>query len=288
MIRFSALIGRRDMVNGVATRSCLVATRPKPTCNMSTWSGKGCTQEDFMLKDMCLVVDLDDQIVGHSNKHEVHTFDNGARRQGTLHRAFSVFLFDSQNRLLLQQRAADKITFPSVWTNTCCSHPLFGQKPSEVDEPFQIADGSVPGVKAAAVRKLHHELGMDPSQLASLDFKFLTRLRYCARDEDTWGVDAPWGEHEVDYILFARLPGSGFGPKGESVFLDPNPEEIQALKFVTGDELKSMMRPETGLKWSPWFRIIAEKFLGNWWAEIDDVMYQEKHRDFNTIHHILS
>lgn len=44
--------------------------------------------------------------------------------KGLLHRAFSVFLFDSQNRLLLQQRATEKITFPDMWTNTCCSHPL--------------------------------------------------------------------------------------------------------------------------------------------------------------------
>jgi isopentenyl-diphosphate delta-isomerase len=45
--------------------------------------------------------------------------------RGLLHRAFSVFLFDSQNRLLLQQRAAEKITFPDLWTNTCCSVSLF-------------------------------------------------------------------------------------------------------------------------------------------------------------------
>lgn len=51
---------------------------------------------------------------------------------GLLHRAFSVFLFDSQNRLLLQQRATEKITFPDMWTNTCCSHPL--NTPSELIE----------------------------------------------------------------------------------------------------------------------------------------------------------
>lgn len=50
--------------------------------------------------------------------------------KGLLHRAFSVFLFDSQNRLLLQQRATEKITFPDMWTNTCCSHPL--NTPSEL------------------------------------------------------------------------------------------------------------------------------------------------------------
>jgi hypothetical protein len=49
---------------------------------------------------------------------------------GLLHRAFSVFLFDDDNRLLLQQRAASKITFPRLWTNTCCSHPLHGYSPT--------------------------------------------------------------------------------------------------------------------------------------------------------------
>lgn len=55
---------------------------------------------------------------------------------GMLHRAFSVFLFDRQGRLLLQQRADDKITFPSYWTNTCCSHPL--NKPDELEEEHQM------------------------------------------------------------------------------------------------------------------------------------------------------
>ena len=55
---------------------------------------------------------------------------------GLLHRAFSVFLFDSQNRLLLQQRASEKITFPDMWTNTCCSHPL--NTASELVEEAQL------------------------------------------------------------------------------------------------------------------------------------------------------
>lgn len=55
---------------------------------------------------------------------------NAAQPEGILHRAFSVFLFDDRGRLLLQQRASSKITFPDVWTNTCCSHPLHGYSPS--------------------------------------------------------------------------------------------------------------------------------------------------------------
>jgi isopentenyl-diphosphate delta-isomerase len=56
-------------------------------------------------------------------------FEEG-QPHGLLHRAFSVFLFNSENKLLLQQRAASKITFPKVWTNTCCSHPLYGHSPT--------------------------------------------------------------------------------------------------------------------------------------------------------------
>jgi hypothetical protein len=66
-----------------------------------------------MLKDECLVVDEGDTLVGTANKYDCHRFVPGAPH-GRLHRAFSVFLFDQRGRLLLQQRAAAKITFPSV------------------------------------------------------------------------------------------------------------------------------------------------------------------------------
>jgi hypothetical protein len=66
-----------------------------------------------MLKDECIVVDERDAVVGSANKYDCHRFVP-ATPTGRLHRAFSVFLFDEQGRLLLQQRAASKITFPSV------------------------------------------------------------------------------------------------------------------------------------------------------------------------------
>jgi isopentenyl-diphosphate delta-isomerase len=105
--------------------------------------------------------------------------------KGLLHRAFSVFLFDSQNRLLLQQRATEKITFPDMWTNTCCSHPLGipGETGTTLEE-------SVQGVRRAAVRKLDQELGIKSSQVPIDDFKFLTRIHYKAPS------DGKWGEHE--------------------------------------------------------------------------------------------
>jgi isopentenyl-diphosphate delta-isomerase type 1 len=109
--------------------------------------------------------------------------------KGLLHRAFSVFLFDSQNRLLLQQRATEKITFPDCWTNTCCSHPL--GVPGETGVSLQE---SVEGVKRAAQRKLDHELGIKKEQVPLEDFRFLTRIHYKAPS------DGKWGEHESALI----------------------------------------------------------------------------------------
>lgn len=105
--------------------------------------------------------------------------------EGLLHRAFSVFLFDSQNRLLLQQRASEKITFPDMWTNTCCSHPL--GVPGETGDELEAA---VQGVRKAAQRKLDQELGIEAKGVPQDNFQFLTRIHYKAPS------DGKWGEHE--------------------------------------------------------------------------------------------
>ena len=69
--------------------------------------------------------------MGHDSKYASHRFIPEQTR-GLLHRAFSVFLFNADDKLLLQQRASTKITFPSLWTNTCCSHPLYNEE--EMDD----------------------------------------------------------------------------------------------------------------------------------------------------------
>ena len=114
--------------------------------------------------------------------------------RGLLHRAFSVFLFDSQNRLLLQQRATEKITFSDMWTNTCCSHPL--GIPGETGVGLEE---SIQGVRRAAVRKLDHELGIKAEQVPIDDFKFLTRIHYKSPS------DGKWGEHESKLHRGVRL-----------------------------------------------------------------------------------
>ena len=225
--------------------------------------------------------DEKDNIIGHDSKYATHRFVPDQPR-GMLHRAFSVFLFDKDNKLLLQQRAASKITFPSLWTNTCCSHPLYGYEPTEVDNDADIASGAVPGAKRAAIRKLQHELGIPPEQVPADAFKYLTRLHYCAADEFAENQamsGGPWGEHEMDYILFIKPDGP--------VTVAANPEEIDDARWVTREELREMMDPASGLRWSPWFRIIAEKFLDTWWAELDETLGTDTHVDLGTIHEVM-
>ena len=123
------------------------------------------SQTQFMERDTVLVLNPNDIVIGSATKKDSHIF-SPSQPTGILHRAFSVFLFDtSDNTLLLQKRASTKITFPNVWTNTCCSHPLHGMEINEVDGPKDLKDGSVLGVKNAAVRKLEHELGIPVGEL---------------------------------------------------------------------------------------------------------------------------
>ena len=183
--------------------------------------------------------------------------------KGLLHRAFSVFLFNDKNELLLQQRATEKITFPDMWTNTCCSHPLGipGETGVELEE-------SIAGVKNAAVRKLEHELGIKPAQVPIENFKFLTRIHYKAPS------DGKWGEHEseysslyvtgwsnifiVDYILFIKA----------NVDIEPNVNEVRDTCYVTADGLKSMFE-DSALKFTPWFKLICNSLLFEWWEHLD-------------------
>lgn len=198
-----------------------------------------------LMAERVILVDPQDKVVGSMSKKDAHLVSNDL----PLHRAFSVFLFDTKGRMLLQQRAAEKITFPSYWTNTVCSHPLF--TPAELGQNDD--NDEVIGAKRAALRKLSHELGVKEGDVELEDLQFMTRIRY--RAESDGGV---WGEHEVDYVFMAM----------KDVKLDPEPNEVRAVKYVTQADLKDMFRDAespSNLRLTPWFRHIVEGFAWSWW-----------------------
>ena len=195
-----------------------------------------------MMAEAVLQVDENDVVVGPISKVDSHY------QSGSLHRAFSVLLFNSDGQLLLQQRAHDKITFPSVWANSCCSHPLASAEEMEEDNAL--------GVKVAAIRKLDQELGISPDSIDINDFHFITKMRYSAR------MNADWIEREIDHILMIQA----------DVELNPNPNEVSAVKWVSAKELEVMLVGEEGDEViAPWFRCIAARLMNkDWWNAIGD------------------
>ncbi|KAJ3750434.1 Isopentenyldiphosphate isomerase [Lentinula detonsa] len=196
-----------------------------------------------LMDERCILVDEDDNALGAMDKKTCHLMEN--INKGLLHRAFSAFVFrPSDGKLLLQKRAPEKITFPNMWTNTCCSHPLDDFEAEKVEKD-QL------GVRVAASRKLEHELGIPQSQTPVDEFQYLTRIHYLAPS------DGMWGEHEVDYILFITA----------DVTVVPNENEICDHKYVDKAELQAMFE-ESGNSFTPWFKLIARDFLFGWWDEL--------------------
>ena len=219
-----------------------------------------------LMSEAVIVVDENDVALNPSSKVAAH------HQAGLLHRAFSVLLFDSNYRLLLQKRADDKVTFPGVWANSCCSHPLNSTEESELKDSL--------GVKRAAVRKLHQELGINPAQINLDDFHFITKMMYSAR------MNNDWIEREIDHILVIQA----------DVELSINQNEVSEVKWVTKDELESMLVGDIEIdgEIAPWFRCIASRIMTDeWWDSIgspdklselrDDLIH-----DMGDVSHMLS
>lgn len=233
-----------------------------PDIDTSGEALEGHDEEQIRLMDeVCIVTDEDDLPIGTASKKLCHLMTNIDK--GLLHRAFSVFLFNDKNELLLQQRASEKITFPDMWTNTCCSHPLSVSTETGANLP-----DSIRGVKNAAQRKLDHELGIKKEQVPLEDFHFLTRIHYKAPS------DGKWGEHEIDYILFIKA----------NVDLAPSPNEVQATQYVSAEKLKQLFEDPT-LKFTPWFKLICNSMLFEWWSHLDNGL--EKYTNEQDIRRML-
>ena len=194
-----------------------------------------------MMNENCIIVDENDRISGQDSKINCHI------GEGRLHRAFSVLLFDLDNRLLIQQRADEKITFPSIWANSCCSHPLYQNGEEE----------GIEGAKKAAVRKMTQELGIQDGLIQSNDLNFITKMHYRAR------ADKKWIEHEVDYIFAIKV----------DVDINPNTNEIQKIRYVNQKELNNLFdKANSGdVRIGPWFRLIKDNFLNKIWRNLESL-----------------
>ena len=219
-------------------------------------------QQVDMMAEALILVDEQDRPLGRASKVKAH------RHAGAYHRAFSVMLFDEHDRLLLQRRADDKITFPGIWANTCCSHPL--DVPEERDETNGI------GVRRAAVRKLEQELGIEAVGVD--DLTYVGRFRYQARQDETWI------EREVDHLLVGRV---------NNLTVNPNPNEVAEVRWVSHDELEAMLieeDPEHPV--APWFRCIAARLMTEaWWtataAEDFQALRDDHIHDLGDVSHML-
>jgi len=162
-----------------------------------------------------ILVDENDNETGSMEKIKAH--ENG----GTLHRAFSIFVFNSKGEMLLQKRAEGKYHCPGLWTNTCCSH----QNPGET-------------LEQAAHRKLKQEMGFD-TELKEI-FKFIYKAEF----------DNGLTEHELDHVFVGRHDGE----------IKLNPEEAGDLKWIGAKELQDDVSksPE---KYTPWFKIVLGKVV---------------------------
>lgn len=173
-------------------------------------------QRDAVERVIC--VDPEDRDHGSAGKLDVH-------RDGRLHRAFSILIYNARKELLLQRRADAKYHFAGYWSNTCCGHPRPGE--------------STP---AAAQRRLEEEFGF----VAPLGKHI--ELVYRAEDPATGLI-----EHEYLHVYRGVFVGSP----------DPNPDEIGAWRWMTVPAIHRALQRSPHL-FTPWFALLVRRVLGDW------------------------
>lgn len=163
---------------------------------------------------MVILVNENDEQIGTMPKLEAH-------EKALLHRAFSVFIFNSKGEVLMQQRAKNKYHSGSLWTNTCCSHPFPGEE-----------------TKVAANRRLMEEMGIK----ASLDYVFKFQYKAAFDNELT--------EHEIDHVFVGK----------SDEIPSINPDEVASYKYMTIHEIQRDIArlPDN---YTIWFRIIFAESL---------------------------
>jgi isopentenyl-diphosphate Delta-isomerase len=167
-----------------------------------------------MKTEFLILVDEHDVPLGKMEKMEVH-------EKGLLHRAFSVFIFNTKGELLLQQRADGKYHSGGLWTNTCCSHPNFGEE-----------------INDAVKRRLIEEMGLSvPAEFA---FSFIYRIAF----------NNGLTEHEFDHVFVGV----------SDTVPNPDPSEVKAWKYAGADSIRKELAENPAL-FTEWFRLCFDKVI---------------------------
>jgi isopentenyl-diphosphate Delta-isomerase len=172
-----------------------------------------------------ILVDTGDNILGYENKNSCHDGD------GILHRAFSIFIFNSKNELLIQRRSPDKRLWGGYWSNTCCSHPRQGELYEE-----------------STVRRLKEEIGLDTPMV------YLYKFRYQAAFGDEGS------ENELCSVYIGKTDRTP----------QINITEIEDWKYISREDLNKAVRrnPE---EFTPWFKMEWDRLQKEFWQQIESL-----------------
>lgn len=177
------------------------------------------TSETSTNEDMLILVNDQDIEIGSLSKVDCHL------GEGTLHRAFSVFIFNQNGQLLLQQRSEKKPLWPLFWSNSCCSHPRQGES-----------------LENATQRRIREELGLN------CPLNFLYKFKYQAHYQNIGS------EHELCHVFYGFYDGE----------VTVNSDEIADWCFLSVEDL-SIDLQQNAEQYSPWFKMewetIGEQFL---------------------------
>lgn len=169
-----------------------------------------------MQRNKVILVDENDNAIGEMDKMEAHV-------KGALHRAFSIFIFNSQDEMLIHQRAQNKYHGGGLWTNACCSHPQWGEN-----------------TQKSALERLNFEMGLDCD--VAHQFSFLYESP----------VENNLIEHEYDHVFV------GITDKEPII----NHEEVIDYKWINTEDLKTDILKNPN-NYTVWFKMALPKILNS-------------------------
>ncbi|WP_373056947.1 isopentenyl-diphosphate Delta-isomerase [Zunongwangia sp. H14] len=169
-----------------------------------------------MAQEKVILVNEADEQIGLMEKIEAH-------EKALLHRAFSVFVFNTKNELMIQQRALTKYHSPGLWTNTCCSHQREGETNVE-----------------AGKRRLQEEMGFSTELKDTISFIYKAPF------------DNGLTEHEYDHILVGKFEGEP----------NLNPDEVADWKWIPLEDVEEDMKQNPHI-YTEWFKIIFNKYYSH-------------------------